>query len=323
MVIFAGVDTVGRRTDVWSFSLDSLGWHRWFPTGTPPVQTDHPFAACDANHQRMLAVRASPYPKAGESVFALSLTGEPVWTELTVQGFGPAQEDPRPNSSENLTGFYDNARDLLVLYRNRLPSDPSDTRAAQIWALYPEDWTVPVLVSLLDARVEGTRVRLVWSVAGVGGALSIERRIEAGPWQILGAASAGADGQLRWEDSGLRPGSSYSYRLRIADGATFRYAGEATVRVPDAALVFAPLANPTASALRFLVRLPSGGRGPARIELFDLTGRQVLDHTIDAASSDAKTVEVTGAGRLRPGLYQARLLLAGRVLAHTRVAILR
>jgi hypothetical protein len=317
MLIYGGRDTLGVRQDIWSFSLDSLTWHQWSPAGTAPVWVSRPFAAYDGSRERMIVVRGQPYPAAGEAVFTLSLAGPPTWSQLNLQGTGPLQAQPR-------TGFYDASRDMLVLYRGGFPTVSWDTWAPEIWALYSQDWTTPVEVSLVEARIDAAGAHLVWSlVADPGLEITLERRVDRGEWQEVGRLVPDGSSRLVYHDRDVAAGHTYEYRLRIGDGVGARYAGNATLTLPAAALVFFAFPNAAGSTPRFRVGLPAGVGSGASIELFDVAGRRLIAQPLAPHGAGPFDVELAASVRVPSGLYLARLVAGGRVLARTRVAVLR
>ena len=323
LLVYGGNDTLPLPpTDLWSFSLDSLTWRQWLPGGTLPYPYSPPdLAVYDRQRDRLLLVQPEQSPATGVAVSALPLSGPTIWSQLTMPGNGPTNRDAFGDGGiETFNGYYDDARDRLVLSLEGVRGDFRDVRAPLIWTLYQVDWTTPAEASLVEASVRGGDAHLVWWTGGnTAAAFSVERRAGGGGWAVVGSASRDGNGLIVFDDRGLAPGT-YDYRLGIGAGTSVTYVGEVALTVGAPGLVFAPATNPAVGSLRFRVQLPGENAGPAALELYDVTGRRVATRVVTPGGAGPVQVELAG---LRPGVYQARLVASGKVLAHARVAVVR
>jgi hypothetical protein len=179
-----------------------------------------------------------------------------------------------------------------------------------------------VVASLMSANAQPDRVSLVWSLGHLlVTSASVER---SGPsstgWSALATVNPDATGRIAYEDRDVTAGSRYGYRLRIASGNTTATSAETWVEVPNtlALAIDGARPNPTRGPLTVTFTLPTSDR--ARLELLDVSGRRVREHTLDAPTAGAHQVSLEERGSLAPGLYFLRLSQSARV-AEARVAV--
>lgn len=179
-----------------------------------------------------------------------------------------------------------------------------------------------VVASLVSANALPDRVSLVWVLGQIAITnASIER---SGPsssgWSTLAGVSADAAGRIAYEDHEVTAGERFGYRLRIASGNTTATSAETWVDVPNALALAISGArpNPTRGPLTVSITLANSDR--ARLELLDVTGRRVREHTFDSPTAGAHQVALEERGTLAPGLYFLRLSQSARV-AEARVAV--
>jgi hypothetical protein len=185
----------------------------------------------------------------------------------------------------------------------------------------------PVAATLQSFAAEATEagVRLAWTTSreidhagfhlyrSPGGAAAWERRTDS--------LVRGTGGRYEFLDTAVEPGTRYRYRL----GAVDLHGREELlghVEVTAAGLVgrtalHGSFPNPFAGATEVRFRLGRGG--PARIAVYDASGRVVrrlVEATLPAGEHVLRGDGRDGAGRpVVPGLYFARLATDGRVLA--------
>lgn len=187
----------------------------------------------------------------------------------------------------------------------------------------PLDAPVPVLVSVVSTDASASEAQIVWSVAGGPAAgFVVERRTEWTSWQALANVLPDGGGVVAFEDHDVRPGTRYGYRLR--EGADGRVSAQSEVWVdtPPRAR-FALLGarpNPTLGGLALSFSLPDVA--PARIEMFDVSGRRVLVHDLVSQPPGDQTLSLDETLRLGPGLYLIRLT-QGNHTAVARIALVR
>ncbi len=176
------------------------------------------------------------------------------------------------------------------------------------------DGIVASLASLISADAAAGRARLEWWVSSQG-SVTVERRQEQTGWTAMVQAMPDGAGRVTFVDLAVAAGARYGYRLAIAQAGGVIYAGEAWVEVPARAALALPGArpNPAGDDLTVWFSLPDDA--PARLELFDLLGRRVVEREVGALGSGSHTVRLTAADGLGPGVYLVRLTRGARSLA--------
>jgi len=178
------------------------------------------------------------------------------------------------------------------------------------WSL-SEASTLPALSS---ATVSGHHVNLEWTVGTPAGfAAELHRRVSgAATWDSLGTLLSSSAGLIQYADTTTQAGLAYDYRLGVMQGGTEYFYGQVTVNVP---LPFVGLAlagawpNPVTASSVIQFTLSSGAA--ATLDLIDLTGRRVSSRQVGGYGVGPHSVPFTYGGRLRPGVYFARLTQAG------------
>lgn len=175
------------------------------------------------------------------------------------------------------------------------------------------------LVLLQDASFVNGGVRLAWSTtAGAGIQATVERSDGSGPWMALGQVTSDAGGAMRFDDGAVLSGHSYAYRLS-APGVVA--AGEASVTIPPptSTILFGARPNPARGDLDVAFALPANG--PARLQLFDLTGRRLRDVDVGALGPGFHLVRLSQGARVPAGVYVVRLTTQGRSVTRKAVVL--
>lgn len=179
---------------------------------------------------------------------------------------------------------------------------------------YTPSGPTPVLLSLVTAEVKADVVDLHWYAAARAGLrATVYRRTQHTNWLSLAGVSATGTGHLRYEDRTVSPGERYAYRLGYLEAGVEQFGAETWVVVPALALAlegFRP--NPAAGSPVVAFTLPDAS--PARLELFDVAGRQVLAREVGSLAAGRQQVSLADAG-ISPGLYVIRLSRVGRTLS--------
>jgi hypothetical protein len=124
MVVFGGFDT-GHRNDVWVLSFAGAPtWLQVFPAGSPPTPRVGHAAVYDSLRQRMLVIGGVDDGIYNNEVWELSLSGEPAWSQLTIQG------SPSPRAYHS--AIYDPDGDRIVMFGG---GDALPGVSAETWAL--------------------------------------------------------------------------------------------------------------------------------------------------------------------------------------------
>lgn len=96
LLCFGGNDGV-LRNDVWALSLGaSPAWTHLFPTGAPPAPRRSPAAIYDPVRDRLIVYAGYDGSTSLGDVWALSLSGTPVWTMLSPGGTAPEPRNTVP-----------------------------------------------------------------------------------------------------------------------------------------------------------------------------------------------------------------------------------
>jgi hypothetical protein len=186
--------------------------------------------------------------------------------------------------------------------------DKRNTPAPDLYGahLLPDGFTATELIRT-HADASPGRVSVVWETRSASRAsYSVERSAAGGAWESMGSVVAASDGRIAWEDAAVRAGARYGYRLREAGASTPWTATEIWVDVPRALrlAIEALTLDPSGGALSLTIALPEAG---AMIDVYDVTGRQVMRETLADLPSGRHEVQVIGEARLGPGVYLARL----------------
>jgi len=297
----------------------------WFDDWLPEVATD----ATGRVYEAWYDWRDSPAGTCGSLshiYLAFSADGGATWNQRN------AVTDAQSDWTNVFSNIAPNQGDYLSLFANasNLYCAWSDGRSGGAAGTSPDVWSavmpfavVPVTVSLVSADAEPGRVSVRWSVSSEVTLATVERSAAGGPWQALETVPPDGDGMIALDDRAVTPGTTYGYRLAIAGaGGVTNYYGATTVVVPAAlALAIAGVSpNPTAREVRVTFTLPSAA--PARLELVDVSGRQVRAEDVGTLGAGRHTVDLAGGAALPPGVYVVRLTQGERALT-TRVSVIR
>ena len=338
-------------SDVWALPLGtSSSWEALVPPGESNLQ-EPSGGLYDPVHDRMLAVGGYGQGADGSirGLWALTPGSDRPWTPLAGTSPLPGQDallDPLRNRiltfdtyhqawacplvdssswiplattgtppDARLGSFaaYDRARDRVLIYGGMRWSNMEFSN--EVWSLAFGDGTQPLIV-LAGARALSDRVELSWRVAA-GSAATVLRRMAGEDWRALGVRGADVSGLIAWTDHEVAPGAHYDYQLALGLGVT---GGEVGIDVPRAAFALEG-ARPNPAVGNMTVSFSLFDASPARLEVFDLAGRQVLVRDLDGLEPGPHRLDVE-AGTMRPGVYLLRLV-QGANTRTTRVAVLK
>jgi hypothetical protein len=108
MLIFGGYNG-SFLNDVWALDLAGSSWSQLTPSGSPPSPRYAHTAIYDAAGDRMIVFGGYDGVDVLNDVWELSLSGPPVWTQLS-----PAGAPPAPRSSH--TSIYDALHDRMIVF---------------------------------------------------------------------------------------------------------------------------------------------------------------------------------------------------------------
>jgi len=275
---------------VWSTPLDSdVRWTALSSSSgaSPPAPPDA-HAAFDARGGRLFIA-------ADSSIWTRGVDDTGPWTELE---FSTAR--PRVTSDVG----YDPIQDqLLALFASPLGSDD-----VQAWAVA----VGPLAISLLEADRSPGTVELKWrSITAFGRATIVERREESSDWTDIGPIAFGPDGVATFTDHGIYPGHDYVYRVSVIDGASAWHSDPVLVADPGSLRLALRGARPNPAVGRILLAFSLPGVGPARVEIFDVSGRRRLSREVGSLGPGAHSLSLEGSASWPPGVYYAQLRREG------------
>ena len=176
-----------------------------------------------------------------------------------------------------------------------------------LYALVTPSSPVGTLASVSSVEEAADHIKITWFSSNPDLAANVYRRTADGDWTALGAITADASGYLSFTDRGVTEGTRYGYRLGIMNGGVEAFAGEtwATAEVLEFALDGAR-PNPAAHGqLTVQFSLPSAE--PARIDLFDISGRRVAGREVSSTGPGRHVVDLAQGQRVSAGVYVVRL----------------
>jgi hypothetical protein len=304
LIIFGGNDG-SLQNKVYALSLTgSPAWAELLPSGTPPAARQQASMVSLGTH--MLVFGGDVTGMGGgatNDAWLLSLYPTPSWRQLEV---GPTLPPGRWSHAAVLdrTTF-----EMIVFGGSGLYSDGSDA-----WRLQLNE-AVPTLASLVSSNAMPGRVELAWEISSSDGAVTVYRRAGDGPWTELDRLTPDGTGRIAFVDLDVIAGARYGYRLGIPEGGGEVFAGEVWVDVPEVARFalrgMTPNPAPTGAGL---IRFSLADASPARLELMDVSGRQVFSREVGNLGPGEHVVRASGARSLVPGIYLVRLTQGGHTL---------
>lgn len=314
LVAFGGRDTtLAVLSDTYVLPLGPGGTWTLLPTtGTPPAplsanQGAMGGAVYDQSADRLLVVAYQDSLR----VWSLPMTGPAVWSELTPSGRRPGLDD--------IALCLDAPRGRAVLYGRNYNRNLN----AETWALYFDETTTAVEVSLVRSDANEHGVRLEWAVeTGSVGAVTAYRREDPDEWRPIASLAPNGTGHLILEDRDVRPGARYDYRLGTMEEGGEHFFGEVSVVVPTGSTLRLDGARPNPAQGPVDLAFALAGTEPATLELVDLGGRRVLSKEVGSLGRGEHVMRVAAPGELPAGLYFVRLI-QGRTQRSARVAIIR
>ncbi|HMA47523.1 MAG TPA: kelch repeat-containing protein, partial [Frankiaceae bacterium] len=260
------------------FSSDSLRWRRLELAGGVQVNRTFASAVYDSWHDRMVLYGGAEAGTYGD-VWALSLGDSlsAAWTQLLPAGTGPVNR-------RSHTAVFDGARDRMVVYGGNTERfwSTTGTDLSDVWSLSldgPVQWSEVALSGVLPgARCEhaafyDTKTDRMVVYGGTVDGTTQDDSWQLG-WTFTPAAGVGAPAAASLAIQGIRPNP---------------------VRADAPVIAFT---------------LPVAA--PARLDVFDVTGRRVTHRDLPSGAVGPQSVRLDFSARLGPGLYFVRVEQAGR-----------
>ena len=294
----------GSQAQVWGLTFQpSLTWQPLTTAGqVPPLFGAEMAAIYDPIGDRILTFSG----RTSIVVWSLDLSASPpTWTQWT-----PSGSPPPPGV--DYCAVYDSHSDRVLL----LGADVSPIASNRTWAL-ELGRPVPAVAALVSAEATADGARIVWSLGEAGARATVEKRSEISAWSVAGELLADGSGLALFEDTNVRAGERYGYRVAVSG----RYAAEVWIDVPVAAALAVIGAQPNPSRQLSLAFSLATGRA-AKLEIFDLRGRRVVERSLEALGPGSHVLSIPEADRLSSGVYIARVT-QDNASAIKRVTILR
>lgn len=184
------------------------------------------------------------------------------------------------------------------------------------------DGQVSALATLMSSSATSDEVTLEWYVPEVGGSpVRVWRReaesesVPIGPPEHVGAE------RWRFVDRGVTVGTRYGYRLETPaeEGPSFSAESWIDVPVPSTFALAGLRPNPASGDLFVAFSLPASA--PAKLEIFDLSGRRLLSQEVGGMGTGAHQLRLTEGRRLASGVYTIRLSQRAHVVSMRAVVV--
>ena len=179
-------------------------------------------------------------------------------------------------------------RDIFDVLMNESPSYP-----------------VPTLVSNVEAHVRAGHVRIVWYSVAPELRLARVERSSPGGWRDVGAIRSDSPDFATFEED-VADGE-YDYRIALNLGGEVIRAGDVHVSVRTTASLAIEACRWDASAGAFSATLSLMSPSVARIQIFDVLGRVVMDDRWTPAAVGIQAHTFGARARVADGVYWARL----------------
>jgi hypothetical protein len=326
MLIFGGSANdgyFGSHNDVWELRLrpDTPVWHQLTPAGPLPRVRRSGASIHDPLRDRMIVFGGWDAQSDNLSSFlndtwALSLQGQPQWTQLSPGGSLPAGRDA-------IAATYDPAGDRLVVYGGWSGVAMLDDTWFLSWGGQGQAASVTP-----TSEADPGAARVQWSVQNATSSYgAVYRSADNGPWTSIATVESDASGVVAYEDKAVQSGRHYGYLLAVPSQRGCDFTGQVSVDVPSVTAV--PASSTADFALdrvrpnpvvdRFTVSFTLPSDAPARLELLDVGGRRILSRAVGSLGAGPHTLEMSSPRDVRPGVYLLRLSQAGRSLTNRLV----
>jgi len=301
--------------DLWRLHLEDLRWER-VDIGVYGLPLERQVASYDASRDRLIVHGGWNIDydliSLTDAAYEIPLHGRTVPHYLRSELSAGRYPDGVAGQCE----VFDARRDRLVVFSGSRFAYENNQRSYLQFTTQERSHATP-----LAARSVAGGVHVVWDVVEQPGAsYTVERMEEGGPWIARGATAPDENARAAFDDTELRAGWRYTYRLRIESPAGVEESGVLVVDVPGSTAIDFAGARPnpargTELAIWFSLPTASG----ARIALHDLRGRVVWSQTVPATSAGPQAVRPDV--RLPAGLYFAEVIAAGQS-ARRKITIL-
>lgn len=317
MIVFGGGPT---GDDTWQLSLSGTPTWSPLPSATRPGARNGASLAYDERRQRLVLF-------GGEFVDTqahLIVRRSDAWVLPLAEGasWAPAAVgDDVPAGRAGAAAVYDRVRDRVIVLQGQFREYNGFDSEVDTWALSSSALVARPL-SLVRVEAGPMRVVLQWQGSSDPAfTATVERRTAESAWATIGTVHTDPAGMLTYEDTAAQPATHYLYRLTWLSGAAAGSTAAVEVIVPRLRFaLIGPSPNPAVHGLTVTLSLPDAA--PARLELLDVSGREVLARDVGPLGAGDHALAIAAEGTLRPGVYLVRLRRAGASLV-TRACVIR
>ena len=153
-----------------------------------------------------------------------------------------------------------------------------------------------------------------------GSIWTLQRRQDGG-WLDRGETASDAGGAVTFEDTDVRPGTRYEYRVRGTVGAEAIVSGIAEASIPRVSLGISNAGTNPARGGRLALAFSLADDGPARLEVIDVSGRLIASQSVGSYGAGRHEISLDLGERLRSGIHFVRLTQSGHRVT-TRLTVL-
>jgi hypothetical protein len=199
-----------------------------------------------------------------------------------------------------------------------------DRRGDQ-WGLYAQRVRTNLpeneLAIVTSAEADLRSVRIAWRVP-LGLRAEILKRTWGSAWTRIRESDPDSSRMILFDDRDVTPGQAYEYVLGFVQGQGRALAGQVRVTVPAAPPLGLQGLRPNPAIRDAFVAFSLPDASPARLELLDLAGREVLAREVGDLGVGNHVVNLSAGRALAPGIYLVRLTRGARSLT-ARAVVLR
>jgi hypothetical protein len=222
------------------------------------------------------------------------------------------------------TGFTPSAQNLIYSGPDTTVSDGAGAYVYKLLAMdihgnsshlasVGPDSPIAALASFVRAEPLADRIGLLWYASGNPALpVTVYRRTPATEWAAVASVLTDGEGFVHFTDTDVTVGQRYGYRLGIRDAGVEAFAAEIWVAAVTPAAALSGIGPNPAHANDLRVRFSLAGLGAARLTLFDISGRRVVEREVGSFGIGPHEVNLADGQRLEAGIYLVRFSEGGQ-----------